>query len=108
MTSKKNKNLTKKNTELLHEINKINELHTDIVKENIKKDYQTGRVFNKILEDLDVQIRDISSLLENTKNIKDKFIKESNIKYISSPLKEKDTNVPSKRKPIRYLKKKNK
>ncbi|KAK6090379.1 hypothetical protein P3W45_000736 [Vairimorpha bombi] len=88
---KKNRSLAKKNTELLEEINNLNEIHTEHIKEDIKNKYYTARRFRKILDDLDIHINDLKSLLDNTIKIKEQFVEYSrsyNKNTNSSPKKD--------------------
>lgn len=95
LMDKKNKDLIKKNTELLLEITKINEQHVDYVKENVKDKFTNEKNYNKILKDLDTNIKEIGILLENTKNLKEKFLlwRQKN----KAELQEKDVNIIDKK-----------
>ena len=95
LMDKKNKDLIKKNTELLLEITKINAQHVDYVKENVKDKFTNEKNYNKILKDLDTNIKEIGILLENTKNLKEKFLlwRQKN----KAKLQEKDVNIIDKK-----------
>ncbi|EQB60550.1 hypothetical protein NAPIS_ORF01883 [Vairimorpha apis BRL 01] len=63
----------------MEEINKLNKLHTEILKENIKSKYFTVRTYEKILNDLNVNIDDLKNILNNSVKIKERFVEYSKI-----------------------------
>ncbi|EOB13453.1 hypothetical protein NBO_73g0019 [Nosema bombycis CQ1] len=63
---RKNRELAKRNTELLEEISRLTDIHSEMLKESIKERYYRTRKYNKLIDQVDNQIRSINEVLEDS------------------------------------------
>nr|AHW68361.1 hypothetical protein NP_c24 [Nosema pernyi]AHW68370.1 hypothetical protein NP_c62 [Nosema pernyi] len=63
---KKNRELAKRNTELLEEISRLTDIHSEMLKESIKERYYRTRKYNKLIDQVDNQIQNINEVLEDS------------------------------------------
>ncbi|TBU11680.1 hypothetical protein CWI38_1086p0020 [Hamiltosporidium tvaerminnensis] len=86
----KNKELASKNVLLKEEIKKLSDLHTELLKNNIKNNYFCNRTHMKMIAILDENIKAIENILKDTVDFKTKLEENTNLKNDDRILKEKN------------------
>ncbi|KAF9761747.1 hypothetical protein NGRA_2410 [Nosema granulosis] len=72
---KKNNELARRNTELLEEINRLTDIHSDILKESIKRRYYRNRAYNKLVDQVEKQTILVKEVLEGEKHLKESILR---------------------------------
>lgn len=78
--NQKNRELARRNTELLEEISRLTDIHSDILKGNIKEKYNRTRTYNKLLEQIDHQIETVREMLQGSLNLKESLVQIMEVK----------------------------